>query len=275
MFLFVCFRCSEIPPFGIGAKTSDASTSNTSAQTTSCSHRPSEVSDKENGAADERKDATKASQSGEDTHSKNSLDTDRSTTDRSVLTPIMGPNKSTSTSSEESNDYTKASKAEVVDENESHMSDETNISKSFAGSPPRSSKCAQCKRSFDTLDDLFAHVRTHRSVYRYQCSVCAAPFQKAKQLHTHIKHNHFYENDYQCGDCGSYFKYLGNMTKHKKKKGPIEYLCESCGTSFNADAELVAHLEEDRTFTPSGHELVFLCATQAQRYEKKYAATTQ
>ena len=115
------------------------------------------------------------------------------------------------------------------------LSHKTNISYS----------CKTCEKKFTVREDYLHHRKYHQRTSKndYCCAVCGEKFKVYKEKNWHMAKDHNFEG-YKCRICASTFSHNGALTKHFKKKHPLDvmYHCNECNTFFNDGREYRKHL---------------------------------
>uniref|UniRef100_A0A8D0L4Z3 Uncharacterized protein n=1 Tax=Sphenodon punctatus TaxID=8508 RepID=A0A8D0L4Z3_SPHPU len=101
--------------------------------------------------------------------------------------------------------------------------------------------CSECRKSFNHLTHLKAHLQTHTGETPYSCGECGENFADLSILIVHQK-LHVGEHLYSCNECERTFTSPSDMKKHKQSHTKEQlYPCSECGKSFNRLTHLKTH----------------------------------
>lgn len=111
-------------------------------------------------------------------------------------------------------------------------------------------QCKECSMTFDSIDALENHVKTHEMQRPFHCQVCGKGFHTSQHLYKHSKQHE--EKQFQCGICAKKFTYKCNMQKHQETHAEDRpFSCEFCNHTFKNKRALETHLPrhiEERQF---------------------------
>ncbi|XP_069497052.1 zinc finger protein 574-like [Ambystoma mexicanum] len=109
----------------------------------------------------------------------------------------------------------------------------------------RVSRCAYCKASFSSLDELRKHKKCHASE-QFLCTHCNRLFTSATRLQAHQKAH--VNGTFECPNCSKVFKKAASLEQHMRiHSGEALYLCVDCGLGFGTEMTLMLHR---KTHTP-------------------------
>ncbi|KAK7504618.1 hypothetical protein BaRGS_00004104 [Batillaria attramentaria] len=108
-------------------------------------------------------------------------------------------------------------------------------------------QCKECSATFESIEALETHVKTHELQRPYHCQVCGKGFHTSQHLYKHSKQHE--EKQFQCGICAKKFTYKCNMQKHQETHAEDRpFSCEFCSRTFKnkraLDTHLPRHIEE-------------------------------
>ncbi|XP_046966275.1 myeloid zinc finger 1-like isoform X1 [Vanessa cardui] len=106
----------------------------------------------------------------------------------------------------------------------------------FTDEEPKKFECTECSASFSSKYTLRAHELLHRGERPHRCGLCAAAYTSRTAL-----------------------------SRHMKKHGSEQFICDYCSRSFKVKAALVAHLDTHRP------QKRFGCSECPKRYSQKAA----
>ncbi|XP_059414721.1 zinc finger protein 567 [Carassius carassius] len=93
-------------------------------------------------------------------------------------------------------------------------------------------ECVFCRRIFNKLTYLKAHMRTHSGEKPYVCTVCGKRFAQKTYLRIHQR-THSGERPYSCMECGKSFAQKSSLNVHlRSHTGEKPYSCAECGKSY-------------------------------------------
>jgi DNA-directed RNA polymerase subunit RPC12/RpoP len=101
--------------------------------------------------------------------------------------------------------------------------------------------CDVCSKSFQCINLLREHVRTHTGERPYRCKVCSKGFASLSNYKTHLR-THTGERPYRCTTCGASFTTSTGLKRHSlihSKERP--YKCKYCDQSFARSSTLRTH----------------------------------
>lgn len=101
--------------------------------------------------------------------------------------------------------------------------------------------CGICSKSFTGPTALYIHRKLHDKVKRHLCPHCGKRFFWRSAYVAHIR-LHTGERPYCCKVCGKTFVLKGKLNLHLKKHDNLA--CSDCGETFESNAELTAHCNE-------------------------------
>ncbi|KAJ2940176.1 hypothetical protein O0L34_g11740 [Tuta absoluta] len=115
--------------------------------------------------------------------------------------------------------------------------------------------CDECYQSFHKPSDLTKHKNIHNNVKKHSCPVCAQQFSDKSNMNRHVlKHSNVKP---YCCRCGTRFKQLASLNRHKKNcaAAPVENpsdktrknYCRVCGMTFQYKSALLEHCVRQHT----------------------------
>lgn len=109
-------------------------------------------------------------------------------------------------------------------------------------------KCDVCQQSFNSIDKLAIHARSHAG--RYQCNMCQVCFTDVKDLDAHVLLHFDLDVRYKCGVCENSFFDLDHLVRHTDAVHSntlnITFNCYVCGNLFASLHEFVKHDENHK-----------------------------
>ena len=118
--------------------------------------------------------------------------------------------------------------------------------------------CRLCKDTFDTSEELKAHVQLHKSL---ACHMCKKIFKTKESVEEH-KQAHREKNEYnECEQCEEVFKYPWQLGEHVEKvhenveEVDGEYPCIRCGHVFRKTVYLNEHNVRNMSCADEGMEV--------------------
>ena len=107
---------------------------------------------------------------------------------------------------------------------------------------PPTASCEECKRLFETHQQLWEHICTAATPTRGFCPICTQSML-VEEIRFHLERNHANEIEgrklYICDECGQPFLDLNKFATHKKVIHKIDHRCPSCNKLFiNVDTLL-------------------------------------
>ncbi|XP_055992358.1 zinc finger and SCAN domain-containing protein 22 [Sorex fumeus] len=105
----------------------------------------------------------------------------------------------------------------------------------------KSSKCAQCGKTFQSPLTLEAHQKSHSRKTPYSCSECGKAFSRSTHLAQHLV-VHTGAKPHECKECGKAFSRVTHLTQHQRiHTGEKPYKCGECGKTFSRSTHLTQH----------------------------------
>jgi stress-induced morphogen len=102
-------------------------------------------------------------------------------------------------------------------------------------------KCGQCRKRFDTNEEMVAHQAKHLTESKYKCELCGKHFPSQSSVWKHTK-AHSGERPFVCQICNKAFTQLANLQRHNLvHTGHKPYKCPSCQKAFSQHANMVKH----------------------------------
>ncbi|XP_053607099.1 zinc finger protein 85-like [Plodia interpunctella] len=135
-------------------------------------------------------------------------------------------------------------------------------------------KCPQCPMSFTDASALIVHKLRHTGIRKHKCDICEKRFYLISDLKNHVHNVHVRRYDFECDSCGKRFSNKNYLKSHLERSGVHsgfncelcsrvffnvhqlkkhmnihrkfefdDYVCDSCGESFDRKASIVKHLK--------------------------------
>ncbi|XP_067468972.1 zinc finger protein 62 homolog [Thunnus thynnus] len=101
--------------------------------------------------------------------------------------------------------------------------------------------CSECDATFPAFYLLKAHMRTHKGLKVYTCSVCGLVLGFKSHLERHMR-IHTGEKPYSCSVCGETFKNSSGLVQHMKLHvEENRFHCSDCGEGYRWQYQLKIH----------------------------------
>ncbi|XP_070497746.1 zinc finger protein OZF-like isoform X2 [Chironomus tepperi] len=102
-------------------------------------------------------------------------------------------------------------------------------------------KCGQCRKRFDTNEEMVAHQAKHLTESKYKCELCGKHFPSQSSVWKHTK-AHSGERPFVCSICNKAFTQLANLQRHNLVHNGLKpYKCPTCQKAFSQHANMVKH----------------------------------
>ncbi|XP_045489683.1 zinc finger protein 569-like [Pieris rapae] len=103
-------------------------------------------------------------------------------------------------------------------------------------------KCEICDQAFPQNIDLQRHIFSKHSSHRYECDTCGKRFKQKNSLAMHIRIHTNYK-PYKCPNCPEVFTVLPSLKSHFYARHIKEnrFHCETCGSKFKTVQGLRRH----------------------------------
>ena len=98
-------------------------------------------------------------------------------------------------------------------------------------------------RSFSTVYNLNAHIKTHSVEDTFSCAICVGGFRNQRTLDLHMKSDHGSPN-YTCPQCNNSYYTKTDLDKHilgHQKEAKTDLICHDCNKPFPTKFKLQAH----------------------------------
>ncbi|XP_008069146.1 zinc finger and SCAN domain-containing protein 22 [Carlito syrichta] len=112
---------------------------------------------------------------------------------------------------------------------------------SYTYSGRKSSKCDECRKTFQSTSALEVHQKSHFRKTPYACSECGKAFSRSTHLTQH-QVVHTGAKPHECKECGKAFSRVTHLTQHQRiHTGEKPYKCGECGKTFSRSTHLTQH----------------------------------
>eukprot|EP00088_Acartia_fossae_P000226 TRINITY_DN10086_c0_g1_i1.p1 TRINITY_DN10086_c0_g1~~TRINITY_DN10086_c0_g1_i1.p1 ORF type:complete len:457 (+),score=54.74 TRINITY_DN10086_c0_g1_i1:43-1413(+) len=126
------------------------------------------------------------------------------------------------------------------------------------GIKPERLQCHLCEKTLCSANALKVHIESvHEGIKRYPCSMCPTSFVYEAYLKQHIQvvHENYRPPEATCPDCGKQFKFISNMTRHRRITHQGEniqrrHFCQICKAMFMKVSLLHKHIREEHGLNP-------------------------
>ena len=109
-------------------------------------------------------------------------------------------------------------------------------------SMPKTIKCNNCEKCFDTQSSLRKHEIFHNDERKHKCDTCGKSFKTTANLNKHKKY-HADDKQFECFSCGKRFIEKGTMKRHEMVHAKVKpFSCDTCEKSYNTNSSLKIHL---------------------------------
>ena len=128
--------------------------------------------------------------------------------------------------------------------------------KKYPNKPIQIIQCGQCGMTFDRMNKLDQHYKTHLNIKCVKCPTCGAMFYTRSGLHSHKTRDHN-ENGikYECYVCHNIFGEKSNLKIHiRRHYGDKPIQCGLCGKRYIFPHELRTHFEETHSTAVGSHQ---------------------
>ncbi|XP_053663808.1 zinc finger protein OZF-like [Anopheles marshallii] len=104
-------------------------------------------------------------------------------------------------------------------------------------------KCPQCRKRFDTMEEMEQHRTKHLTENKFKCEICSKEFPSHSSMWKHTKaHTGERLKPFKCPICEKCFTQQANMLKHQLlHTGLKPYKCPVCEKAFTQQANMVKH----------------------------------
>ncbi|XP_014829039.1 PREDICTED: zinc finger and BTB domain-containing protein 48-like isoform X2 [Poecilia mexicana] len=105
--------------------------------------------------------------------------------------------------------------------------------------------CSTCSLSFNTKEELRAHVVSHTGEMPHKCSTCNEQFMYKKNLTMHLMKVHGHPKPHACPQCPKTFLTRTELRVHEaaKHRGEKPFVCEECGHRASSRNGLQMHIK--------------------------------
>jgi uncharacterized Zn-finger protein len=126
------------------------------------------------------------------------------------------------------------------------------------GIKPERLQCHVCEKTLCSANALKIHIESvHEGIKRYSCDLCTTSFVYEAYLKQHIQvvHEGYRPPAATCPDCGKQFKFISNMTRHRRITHRGEsiqrrHFCQICKVMFMKVSLLHKHIREVHGVNP-------------------------
>jgi len=126
------------------------------------------------------------------------------------------------------------------------------------GIKPERLQCHVCEKTLCSANALKVHIESvHEGIKRFSCNMCTTSFVYEAYLKHHIQvvHEGYKPPEATCPDCGKQFKFISNMTRHRRITHRGEdvqrrHFCQLCKVVFMKVSLLHKHMREEHGVNP-------------------------
>ncbi|XP_072948434.1 uncharacterized protein [Epargyreus clarus] len=108
-------------------------------------------------------------------------------------------------------------------------------------------KCNCCEKVFSTRASLKNHKQRYHAARIIDCRICHKSLAGWVAMRAHMA-THTSDSRYQCSDCPKRFKYSHSLVKHRDTHLEKTHACEQCPKMFGSQALLNTHMKTHERF---------------------------
>ncbi|KAM3910124.1 uncharacterized protein RB166_021302 [Leptodactylus fuscus] len=125
--------------------------------------------------------------------------------------------------------------------------------------------CSECDKCFSEVSHLESHRKVHAVPALFSCAECGKNFTTSSELGKHIK-VHTEEKLFACSECGKCFTVKSNLLAHKAvHTGEKPFACAECGRRFALKSSLETHMLVHALEKPYACSICGKCFTSSAR----------